>query len=352
MPDIYDIAAYDFALPEELIAQRPVARRDASRLLRVDCGSGALTESAFAGVIDLLRRGDVLVVNDTRVFPARLLGRKDTGGRAELLLLGYPDGRGEAEVEGLVKSSRRPRPGSRIVFGPELEAEITALGEGGAVRAVLRWQGGLDQALARYGRMPLPPYIRRSAPEDEDRTRYQTVYARHDGAVAAPTAGLHFTPALMEEAAALGVETVRVTLHVGYATFAPVRVRDIRDHRIHSEFVQVTDAAAARITAARAAGGRIWAVGTTAARSLEFAATGRGGVRPVAGPCRLYIYPGYEYQVVDNLITNFHLPKSSLLFMVAAFAGYDTIMAAYRHAVHNRFRFFSYGDAMALVRVP
>jgi len=350
MPDLYDIDSYDFDLPGGLIAQRPADRRDSSRLLRVDCAAGGLRDMEFAGIIDLLRPGDLLVVNNTKVFPARLLGRKDSGGKAELLLLGYPRGTGgEAVVEGLVKSSRRPRPGSRIVFGPDLDAEVTALGGGGAVRAVLRWRGDLDDVLGRHGRTPLPPYIRQGD-EERDRRRYQTVYARHSGAVAAPTAGLHFTGDLLAAIAELGVEIAEVTLHVGYATFAPVRVRDIRDHRIHGEFVRVGRECAGKVAAARKAGGRIWAVGTTAARSLEFAADGGGGVRPVAAECRLYIYPGYTYKVVDNLITNFHLPKSSLLFMVSAFAGYETIMRAYRHAVEHGYRFFSYGDAMALVR--
>ncbi len=352
--DEFQIEAYNFYLPEERIAQHPTARREESRLLRVDCATGNIKHGLFAGLPELLRPNDLLVVNDTKVFPARLQGRKETGGRIELLLLEYPvveEGSGVL-VPALARSSKRPRLGSKILFGPDLEAEIIELRRGGAVLIRLNWQGELNAALERYGRIPLPPYIHRDGkPQPEDRKRYQTVYAREHGAIAAPTAGLHFTPEMLAVIKEMGVEIAPVTLHVGYATFAPVRVKDIRDHEIHSEYVTVGMEAVRAVERARDKGGRVWAVGTTSARALEFAACGEGRIRSVAGEaCRLYIYPGYEYQVVDNLITNFHLPKSSLLFMVSAFAGRERVMAAYEEALRLKYRFYSYGDAMVLLK--
>ncbi|MDA8160833.1 MAG: tRNA preQ1(34) S-adenosylmethionine ribosyltransferase-isomerase QueA [Desulfobacteraceae bacterium] len=355
----YDLAAYDYQLPEELIAQEPQSRRDQSRLLVVNGGGRGLEDWRFAELPRLVAPGEVMVINDTRVFPARLLGRKESGGQVELLLLNYPepggvDGGGEdwrrAEARGLVRSSKRPKPGGRLLFGPGLEAQVIEELADGEMRLDLHWQGELDARLAARGQVPLPPYIRRSEGEGAaDRQRYQTIYARENGAVAAPTAGLHFSDALLAALAAQGVILAPVTLHVGYGTFAPVRTQDIREHKIHAEWVTVPAATVDAIHQAVAAGRRVWAVGTTSARALEFAAAS-GRLEPVSGWCRLYIYPGYRFRVVDRLITNFHLPKSSLLFMVSAFAGFELVRRAYQEALARRYRFYSYGDAMLLSR--
>ncbi len=357
--DLYSLAAYDYFLPEELIAQEPTEVRDQSRLLVLDHGAAGVRHDRFSDIIALLSPGDVLVVNDTRVFPARLLGNKESGGRVELLLLGYPaipdalpGAKGWQEVEacGLLKSSKGARPGQRLRFGDDLQARVLEVLAGGKVRVTLSFRGELSQRLEECGRIPLPPYIRRDgSPSAQDRQRYQTVFASQTGAVAAPTAGLHFSPELLARIRALGVEIVSVTLHVGYGTFAPVRATDIRDHRIHAEYVSVGAAAAARINRARKEGSVVWPVGTTTVRSLEWASDGQGWVQPREGWCELYIYPGYEFRLVDRLITNFHLPKSSLLFLVSALAGRERVMQAYAEAVRQRYRFFSYGDAMVMV---
>lgn len=351
---IFHIDSYDYQLPEEQIAQQPTGLRDGSRLLVVSDRTGIVEDSSFADLSRLLGPEDILVVNDTKVFPARLLGRKESGGQAELLLLHYPDSQSsanqQAEVRGLVKCSKRPKAGSRLLFGADLSAEILALLDNGEVQVLLRWQGDLDEALNRYGVMPLPPYIHRNQGDAaDDRNRYQTIYARTSGAIAAPTAGLHFSDQLLSEIKSRGVQFAAVTLHVGYGTFAPVRTVDIRDHAIHAEYVTVPESTVLAIDRAQKVGGRVWAVGTTSARALEFAAAS-GRLQAVSGWCRLYVYPGYSFRVVDNMITNFHLPKSSLLFMVSAFAGYEQVMAAYRQALALGYRFYSYGDAMALVR--
>ena len=355
MEPIYRIESYDYHLPEAQIAQKPAARREGSRLLQVDCQTGLLADGVFPDLPRLFAPGDVMVLNDTRVFPARLKGHKETGGKVELLLLHYPEPAaglsGEADVQALLKSSKRPKSGSLLVFGPNLEATIKEIRTDGSVQVLLRWQGDLFELLKQHGELPLPPYINRaSGPDADDNRRYQTVYARQNGAIAAPTAGLHFTGELLTGLRAQGVEIATVTLHVGYGTFAPVRAQDIREHSIHSEWVAVPAETAEAISRAKAADRRVWAIGTTSARALEFAADGAGSVTAGAGACRLYIYPGYKYQVVDNLITNFHLPKSSLLFMVSAFAGREVVMAAYQEALRLGYRFYSYGDAMALIR--
>ena len=361
MPSPYDLSAYDYELPAASIAQAPADRRDESRLLVMDCGADTLRDRRFRDIGDYLEPGDLLVANDTRVFPARLEGRKESGGRAELMLLGYPQPITaaaantatewqEATATGLVKSSKRPKPGSKLLFGDDLHAIVEEILADGKVRVRLRHRGDLDGLLARHGRLPLPPYIRRGEEEAaSDRERYQTVYADKTGAVAAPTAGLHFTPELLESLRAKGVEFATVTLHVGYGTFAPVRVADIRDHQIHAEYLSVSAETAQRINAARAAGQKVWAVGTTTVRALEFAANEKGEVEPKEGLCDLYIYPGYRFRVVSRLITNFHLPQSSLLFMVSSLAGRERVLQGYRHAVANGYRFYSYGDAMAII---
>ncbi|MFZ5766385.1 MAG: tRNA preQ1(34) S-adenosylmethionine ribosyltransferase-isomerase QueA [Thermodesulfobacteriota bacterium] len=360
IPSLYDLDSYHYELPPERIAQHPAPERDCSRLLACRLDSDAITDHLFTDVVDFLSPGDLLVVNNTRVFPARLLGRKESGGRVELLALHYPqeadhrDGLGaagmsRAEVTGLLRSSKGCRNGQRIIFADDLSAEvIETLGEGKA-RLLLHYYGDLALLLDRYGRLPLPPYIRREEGEEtEDRQRYQTVFAAMTGAVAAPTAGLHFTPELLARLADKGVARASVTLHVGYGTFAPVRVQDIRQHRIHAEYLVVTWETAERINETRRRGGRIWAVGTTTVRALEFAADETGRVHAREGWCDLYIYPGYRFKVVENLITNFHLPGSSLLFMVSALIGREKLLSCYRHALAHKYRFFSYGDAMII----
>ena len=464
----YSLDDYDFTLPSELIAQQPTPRRDDSRLLVCDCRRDSLADRRFPELLDLLAPGDLLVFNDTKVFPARLTGVKESGGKVELFLLEYPrpatggvaggvageaggvagEAGGVAGATGgvagatgrvagatgasgaaavvsepcwaLLKSSKRPKVGGRLLFGPDFQAEVLELADGGKARvrlevsvqqhrtfgrsARLKYTGyeapgcgpcqssansrqsaallnayvpltrqfdapgervrlglcaaagtvsrglrSLDDAMEHYGQMPLPPYIKREGEDRADRRRYQTVYAQTTGAVAAPTAGLHFTEELLAAVAARGVRQARVTLHVGYGTFAPVRCADIRHHPIHAEDYLIGKECAALVNQTKAAGGRIWAVGTTSVRALESAADPEGVLRPGEGRCDLYIYPGYRFRVVENLLTNFHLPKSSLLFLVSALAGHDRIMAAYHHAVAARYRFFSYGDAMAII---
>lgn len=359
-PD-FSLAAYDYELPAANIAQEPASRRDSSRLLVLDCPAGTNRDLGFVDLLDCLAPGDLLVVNNTRVFPARLQGRKESGGKVELLILEYPaiaerssqQGFGEwqqVEVVGLLRSSKRPRPGSSLFFAENLLAEVLELLADGKVRLLLRHRGELAPLLERHGQMPLPPYIHRDQGETAaDRQRYQTVYAEIPGAVAAPTAGLHFTPELLARIRDMGVRLAGVTLHVGYGTFAPVRMADIREHAIHAEYLRVPEQTAALVNETKEAGGRVWAVGTTTVRALESAADAAGRVSAVSGICDLYICPGYDFRVVDNLITNFHLPCSSLLFLVSALTGRERLLAAYREAVERGYRFYSYGDAMAVI---
>ncbi|MDQ2069337.1 tRNA preQ1(34) S-adenosylmethionine ribosyltransferase-isomerase QueA [Natronospira bacteriovora] len=332
---------YHFHLPEALIAQQPLPERSASRLLCLDGASGEIHDRHFRELPELLAPGDLLVFNDTRVIPARLYGRKASGGRVEILVE-----RVIAADRCLahVRASKSPRPGSEIRVGDDARIEVT--GRQDALFELRLLEGSLSALLEREGHMPLPPYIQR---EDcsEDQERYQTVYAAAPGAVAAPTAGLHFDQPLLARLRARGVEEARVTLHVGAGTFQPVRVDDLDDHQMHSEWLSVSEATCKAIRATRARGGRVVAVGTTAVRSLETAAAG-GEIRPYEGETRLFIRPGYRFRVVDRLITNFHLPESTLLMLVCAFSGYPQTMAAYRHAVDSAYRFFSYGDAMLL----
>ena len=360
MNTLYDLNSYNYDLPAENIAQEPTDQRDESRLLVMDCQKDDLTHRKFHNIIDYLEPGDLLVVNDTKVFPARLQGSKETGGKAELMLLSYPqpessenpidDDWQEAVIIGLIKTSKRPKPGSKLIFGDKLESIVEDLLPDGKVRVRLRFKGDLDPLLAQHGRLPLPPYIRRDDEETAtDRERYQTVYASQTGAVAAPTAGLHFTPKLMETLRQKGIQIATVTLHVGYGTFAPVRVEDIRNHQIHAEYLSVTSETAQLINDTRATGKKVWAVGTTTVRAIEFAAEEDGTMNKKEGLCDLYIYPGYRFRVVDRLITNFHLPQSSLLFMISALAGQDRILNAYKQAIANGYRFYSYGDAMAII---
>ncbi len=363
IPEPYDISSYNYDLPEEMIAQTPAEQRDSSRLLAVNCSTGETREHAFADLLDYLQPGDLLVANNTKVFPARLLGEKKTGGKVELLILEYPDlqqavcldkqtGWQEVAVSGLLKSSKRPKVGSTLFFNADLRGIVLELTPEKA-RISLRYRGNLADLIEKNGHTPLPPYIRRHKGEQPaDRRRYQTVYAKNTGAIAAPTAGLHFTPDLLQRLKKRGVGFAAITLHVGYGTFAPVRVSDIRDHKIHSEFLTVTPETAQQINQTTASGGRLFAVGTTTVRCLESAAADNGRIMPTQGWCDLYIYPGYKFKLVRNLITNFHLPGSSLLFMVSALAGRELILDCYRYAVSSGYRFFSYGDAMLIMANP
>ena len=355
LESLYRLSSYEYFLPQHLIAQNPAEHRDQSRLLVLDSLTGSISHNRFPALVDLLAPGDLLVLNNTKVFPARLRGHKESGGKVELLFLHFPVSCGpqESTARALLKCAKRPKAGSLLHLADgTLQAQVEELFTDGKVELRLRYpaQQSLEQLFEQYGEMPLPPYIRRSAGSSpQDALRYQTTYARHVGSVAAPTAGLHFTPELMQRLSAKGVQQATVTLHVGYGTFAPVRCADIRQHAIHEEYIQLSPESAQSINAVKKAGGRIWAVGTTTARSLEFAAGKDGLVRPLEGACGLYIYPGYTFKVVDNLITNFHLPQSSLLFLVSALAGKEEIMTAYSAAVTECYRFFSYGDAMAII---
>ncbi|MBW1826874.1 MAG: tRNA preQ1(34) S-adenosylmethionine ribosyltransferase-isomerase QueA, partial [Deltaproteobacteria bacterium] len=302
---------------------------------------------------DLLTPSDVLVVNNTAVIPARLVGQKETGGRAEVLILGYPDGgkdrmdTGEFICRCMIKTSKRPKDGATLFFDQGLTAEIIDFKDG-IYRVKFIYTGRFETLLDRIGRIPLPPYIKRTDSKD-DRTFYQTVYASQKGAVAAPTAGLHFSESLLEKLRKKGVKIVAITLHVSYGTFLPVRVSDIRDHRIHSEWYFIGKQTADVINREKAKGNRIVAVGTTCVRTLEYASNQSGVVAHGSGNCDLFIYPGYGFNVVDAMITNFHLPKSTLLMLVSAFAGRETVLKAYEAAIRERYRFFSYGDAMLIV---
>lgn len=351
IPSEFAIDSYHYELPQELIAQHPSDRRDHSRLLIYDSARNLISHKHFHDITDYLGEGDLIVINDTRVFPARLNGRKASGGKVELLMLEYPRVSGcTAEVTGLLRSSRGMKPGQKINFSSEFGAEVVALLDGGKVKVCLDYKGNLDDQLNHYGEIPLPPYISREAGTTrEDRQRYQTVYASRTGSVAAPTAGLHFSQSLLDSIREKNVEFSTVTLHVGYGTFAPVRVKDIRKHRIHSEFISVSQETARAVNRVRKEGKRLWVVGTTTARALEYAADESGELRKTEGLCDLYIYPGYRFKVVSNLVTNFHLPGSSLLFLVSALAGKNKLLSCYREAVENRYRFFSYGDGMLLM---
>jgi S-adenosylmethionine:tRNA ribosyltransferase-isomerase len=343
------ISDYDFELPEELIAQVPLEPRDASRLLVVP-RDGALLHRTIAELPDLLSAGDLLVLNDTRVIPARLLGTKETGGKAELLLCEPLEGGLGRRWRAMGQASKALRAGARLRFDG-LEATVEAVEGGGFYRVLLDREGAdLASALERAGRLPLPPYIRR-APDAHDRERYQTVLARSPGSAAAPTAGLHFTPALLDRLEAKGVARATVTLHVGPGTFLPVRAERLDDHRMHGERYVVPAETAAAIAEARARGRRIVAVGTTTARTLESALCD-GRVVAGEGRTELFIRPGHTFGAVDALLTNFHLPRSTLLVLACALGGRDRILGAYREAVSRGYRFFSYGDAMLIEGAP
>ena len=353
---MFDLSDYDYDLPEDLIAQKPCDTRSDSRLLHIHRHTQALSHHRFADLPDLLQPGDLLVVNNTRVIPARLMGKKATGGRVEVLIIDYARGMQQLEETGsfqcecLVRASKMPKTGSILYFSDRITGQVSTVHEG---VCEIRFSGGTQfvEYMKSAGSLPLPPYIKRGPDADlgdADRNDYQTVYAKNDGAVAAPTAGLHFTDPLIRQLAQNRIDMVHITLHVGYGTFVPVRVDDIRAHRIHSEYYSLSAATAQKINAAKDQGRRVVAVGTTSVRTLEFTADDHGHVAPGAGMCDLYIYPGYRFTCVDAMITNFHLPKSTLLMLVSAFYDRQRMLDAYAAAVAATYRFFSYGDAMLI----
>ncbi|HEX2167184.1 MAG TPA: tRNA preQ1(34) S-adenosylmethionine ribosyltransferase-isomerase QueA [Longimicrobiales bacterium] len=361
-------SSFDYDLPPDLIASHPAAERDASRLLVVRRDRDSFEHRAFRDIVELIAPGDILVLNETRVFPARLLGTRAGGGAAEVVLLHpitdsapiarhaaskpapAPDLHGDWPMEwtALVRPGAKMRKGRTLRIADDLEVGILDVLEDGTRRVRLNTRLAARTAIERYGRMPLPPYIERAA-EPEDVERYQTVYARTEGSVAAPTAGLHFTPALLAALRERGVDIAAVVLHVGVGTFRPVEAEDPAEHPMHEEWYEVTEAEAERMNRVRADGGRVWAVGTTVARTLESVTDDTGAIHAGSGWTRLFIRPGYRFRAVDALITNFHLPRSTLLMLVSAFAGYDRTRAAYDEAIRERYRFYSYGDAMAIL---
>ena len=342
------ISEFDYELPEDLIAQHPLAERDASRMLIVNRAEGSLQDEHFSSLPRFLRAGDCLVLNNTKVFPARLLGKRlPTGGAVELLLLREV---GSGVWQTLARPARRLQLGTRIGFGGKLKATVTGVNEDGTREIEFDRRDGFWHVIEEIGEPPLPPYIKRDdVPAREDRERYQTIYAQQTGAIAAPTAGLHFTPKVFDELAQAGIRIAEITLHVGYGTFEPVRVDDISQHRVQPEAFSINAEAANAVNGARAAGGRVVAVGTTTTRALEAATSADVELIPTAGTAGLTITPGYKFRIVDALLTNFHLPRSSLLLLVSAFAGRDLILQAYRHAVGERYRFYSYGDCMLIL---
>ena len=335
---------FDYSLPQELIAQEPLPERSASRLLQVSRQSKALVDGHFADLRSLIPPGDLLVLNTTRVRHARLLGTRPSGAPAEILLI-HPAPDGAWVVLG--KPGSALRPGKRISLGPDAMVETVQVLDDG--NRLVRFVGlTAEAAITRYGRLPLPPYISRD-PTERDHSRYQTVYAQVEGSVAAPTAGLHFTSALLDQLNEAGVWIEGLDLQVGPGTFKPVEVEDPARHEMHPESYDIPPRLAAHVTTVRQAGKCVWAVGTTVVRALESAADGQGSVRPGRGETSLLITPGYTFRVVDRLVTNFHLPRSTLLMLVSAFAGHDLTMAAYHHAIDHRYRFYSYGDAMVII---
>ncbi len=331
-----------YELPEELIAQDPLEDRSSSRLLVLDKQSGAVSHHVFKDMVEYLHEGDCLVINDTKVIPARLIGEKvGTGAKIEILLLK----RTENNIwETLVKPGKKAKPGTKINFGDGLLiGEVLDIVEEGNRLVQFAFEGIFEEILDRLGQMPLPPYISHQL---EDKNRYQTVYAKHTGSAAAPTAGLHFTPELLDEIQKKGVDIARVTLHVGLGTFRPVKVDEITDHHMHSEFFQIEEESAEKINRAKDSGNRVICVGTTSCRTVESAADENGRLKPRSGWTEIFIYPGYQFKVLDCLITNFHLPESTLVMLVSALAGREHVLNAYKEAVEEKYRFFSFGDAM------
>ncbi len=338
------VSDFDYDLPKELIAQDPLADRSSSRLMVLDKETGAVEHHVFREVTQYLNPGDCLVINDTKVIPARLIGtREGHTGECEVLLLKRLS---DTDWEALVRPGKKLREGARLTFGEgQLKAEVREVKPDGNRVVRFFFDGIWEEVLDALGQMPLPPYITHRL---QDKNRYQTVYAKHEGSAAAPTAGLHFTEELLAEIAAKGVIITRVTLHVGLGTFRPVKEEEVTDHVMHTEWYQVTEEAAAAINAAKAAGRRVICVGTTSCRTVESAADEAGTVHPGSGETSIFIYPGYRFKVLDALITNFHLPQSTLIMLVSALAGREHVLAAYREAVKERYRFFSFGDAMLI----
>lgn len=340
-----ELKDFYFDLPEELIAQEPLANRDMSRLLVLDKNDGDISHRIFRDILEYLRKGDCLVLNNTRVIPARLFGvKKDSLGSIEFLLLN----RKEKDIwEVMLRPGKRAKPGAVFLFGNgELEGEILEILEGGNRLVKFRYNGIFEEVLDRLGNIPLPPYIKKQL---EDKERYQTVYSKHEGSAAAPTAGLHFTEELLQQVEAAGIRKAYLTLHVGLGTFRPVKVKDITEHKMHSEYYELNAENAGIINDARRNGGRIICVGTTSTRTLESIMQKKGRIEEDSGWTDIFIYPGYKFLITDGLITNFHLPESTLLMLVSAFAGRDNIMKAYREAIKERYRFFSFGDAMLII---
>ncbi len=340
-----DVKDFDYELPEELIAQDPIQKRDDSRLLILDKKTGGFRHSVFHEVIRELEPGDCLVINNTKVIPARLYGtREGKTGKIGVLLLK----RREGDVwETLVKPGKKLRPGTRLSFGDGLlKAEVTDVVDEGNRLIRFEYEGIFEEILDKLGEMPLPPYITHKL---QDKDRYQTVYAKHEGSAAAPTAGLHFTPELLQAIREKGISIAEVTLHVGLGTFRPVKVEHIEDHHMHSEFYIIDEDAAEKINRAKDTGHRVICVGTTSCRTIESAADEQGRLRPVSGWTEIFIYPGYKFKVLDGLITNFHLPQSTLIMLVSALAGRENVLRAYEEAVRERYRFFSFGDAMLII---
>lgn len=336
------LSDFNYELPQELIAQDPLLKRSDSRLMVLNRATGGIEHRHFSDVIEYLNPGDCLVINDTKVIPARLIGvKEDTGASIEVLLLKRHD---DKVWETLVKPGKKARVGARISFGEgKLVGEVIDIVEEGNRLIRFEYEGIFEEVLDELGQMPLPPYITHRL---KDKNRYQTVYAKYDGSAAAPTAGLHFTPELLQTIREKGVHIAEVTLHVGLGTFRPVKVENVSEHHMHSEFYMIDEKAADTINAAKRAGGRIICVGTTSCRTLESAAKEDGTIEPTSGWTEIFIYPGYRFKILDALITNFHLPESTLLMLVSALAGREHVLAAYQEAIENKYRFFSFGDAM------
>ena len=338
------VSDFNYNLPEELIAQHPYDKRDEARLMVLDKNSKKIEDKIFSDVIDYLNPGDCLVINNTKVIPARLYGKKDTGAKVEFLLLKRLEG---DFWEVMVRPGNKLKPGTKVSFGDGLlNAEILDVLEGGNRKVKFEYDGIFNEILDKIGLMPLPPYIKESLKEKE---KYQTVYAKYDGSAAAPTAGLHFTEELLEKIKEKGIEIAKVTLHVGIGTFRPVKVENIEDHNMHSEHYYIKEEDAEKINKAKKAGHKIVAVGTTSCRVLESVADENGLVKAVEGDTNIFIYPGYKFKCLDSLITNFHLPESTLIMLVSSLAGRDFIMEAYNHAVEEKYKFFSFGDAMIIL---
>jgi len=354
---MFSLNDYHYDLPSDLIAQKPAKHLDRSKLLRLNRQTGSLTHHSFNEIVNFLDPGDVLVVNDTAVIPGRLEGKKSTGGKVEVLLCNYAESCQSSDKDGdliykcLVKASKRPGPGTRIFFADGLKAEVLEA-RNGLHTLKFYANGDFETLLDKIGQVPLPPYIKRNHSEvgsREDKASYQTVYAGPKGAIAAPTAGLHFTEELLNQLSAGGVNIVSLTLHVGYGTFLPVRVADIRLHQMHSEPFTIDAKSAEAINHARSCGKRVIAVGTTSVRTLEYVVNSNGYISCGSGRCDLFIIPGHKFRVVDGIITNFHLPQSTLLMLVSAFAGCKHVLNAYHEAISRNYRFYSYGDAMLIL---